>query len=150
ELCKVRKHEGHLRRLDTEPVRERCAVLIERRCRNPPAVRLGVVRTAAHELRKFTVEIAAIDRTAEHEGMTSPSVIGATSRRGLERAAEFGQCERRYAFLHAKRHGRIVERLQSMIEIREQFPLAFELRFVGIEAAELNEENLSPRADDAV
>ena len=79
-----------------EPRRERGAVLIERRRRQPHAALADVVRSAERERRKLAVDVAAADRASHDQVVTAPRVIGAGAGRRLQRAAELRLRERRH------------------------------------------------------
>ena len=135
------------------PRREGRSVLLDRRRRNPAAAVVGVVRAAQLQHRKdravrsgTAVEVAAANRATDHEVVVAPRVIGpddpapvpaGCSVRPKSESVNVVTCSSSPSSTR-----RIIEGLDRLTDLRQQVRLRVDLTLMGIEAAELTEEDL--------
>ncbi len=142
EAADVRQHDRQIRGADAKPRRQRSRIFINTRRRNPRAARAGIVGAADREIRHLAVDIATVDRTADHEVIRTPAVIGAVAVRVVG-AAEVRCREGRDLVFAAELDRGAIERRHIAAHIGEEIRVRAELCVVEIPAADAREENLT-------
>src|SRR5882757_6701967 len=89
----VGKDRRECRRVGAEPASERGGELIDGDRRNPAAQVARIVRPGQRECRHRAVDLAALDGTADDEGMTAPRVICSAAGVGQKVTREVRQGE---------------------------------------------------------
>ena len=88
EVREIREYTGEVRGGYAEPLRQSCAVLIDRGRGNPPAIAAHVAGTSWSKDRQCSVDVASGHGAAHHHLHTTPGMIAAAVRGWLVGATE--------------------------------------------------------------
>ena len=118
KVADVRQHQAQVRFAHAEPARQGGGELVDRGGRQQPAGADFVVVVQAHDRERAVVALAQ-HRSAEHEVVRSPAVVGTVAVAG-QRAAEVRSGEGGHVVGHAEADGGVVEVRQRSAQLRVQ------------------------------
>src|SRR3954465_12558877 len=90
EVSDVGKYLRQAGRVDSEPLRQRRTVLVDRRRGNNGAARVGVVHTTERQQREVSIHLTSHPSSSDDEVVIAPGVVAAVVAAGIQGASKFG------------------------------------------------------------